>query len=393
MIKQAQRIAAIPPYLFAEIDKLKAQAKARGVDVIDLGIGDPDQPTPEHVIQALNEAAGDPANHRYPPYEGLQEFKQAVATWYNDRYGVKLDPETEVMALIGSKEGIAHICWAFVDPGDVTLVPDPAYPVYRTGTLLAGGVPCTLPLKPENNFLPDYSTVDSKTAKQAKLLFINYPNNPTAAVATPEFFAETVDFARRNNIIVCHDFAYCETTFDGYRAPSFLATPGAKEVGIEFNSLSKPYNMTGWRLGFVVGNKDVLAALSVIKTNVDSGVFNAVQYAGIKALTGPQDFIAHMNKMYAGRRDVIVNGLNSLGWNLRPTKGTFYVWAPVPEGYTSKSFAALLLEKAGVNVAPGNGYGEHGEGFFRIALTCSEQRLEEAVDRMKQQGIFFTGKK
>lgn len=393
MIKQAKRIAAIPPYLFAEIDKLKAQARARGVDVIDLGIGDPDQPTPEHVIQALSETASDPANHRYPPYEGLPEFKQAVAAWYDERYGVKLDPETEVMALIGSKEGIAHICWAFVDPGDVTLVPDPAYPVYRTGTLLAGGVPYALPLKAENNFLPDYSAVALETARAARLLFINYPNNPTAAVATPEFFAETVDFARKNEIVVCHDFAYCETTFDGYRAPSFLATPGAKEVGIEFNSLSKPYNMTGWRLGFAVGNKDVLAALSVIKTNIDSGVFNAVQYAGIKALTGPQDSINHMNKMYTGRRNAIVNGLNSLGWSLEPTKGTFYVWAPVPAGYTSKSFAALLLEKVGVNVAPGNGYGEFGEGFFRIALTCSEERMQEAVDRMKRQGIFYQGKR
>ncbi len=393
MIKRAKRIAAVPPYLFAEIDKLKAQARARGVDVIDLGIGDPDQPTPGHVIQALKEAAADPATHRYPPYEGLPEFKQAVADWYRERYEVELDPETEVMALIGSKEGIAHICWAFVDQGDVTLVPDPAYPVYRTGTLLAGGVPYTLPLQAENDFLPDYSLVDSETAQRAKLLFINYPNNPTAAVATPQFFAQTVDFARQHGIAVCHDFAYCETTFDGYRAPSFLATPGAKEMGIEFNSLSKPYNMTGWRIGFAVGNKDVLAALSIIKTNVDSGVFNAVQYAGIRALTGPQDSIDSMNRIYTGRRDAIIDGLNSLGWKLQPTKGTFYVWAPVPEGYTSKSFAALLLEKAGVNVAPGNGYGQYGEGFFRIALTCSEQRLREAVDRMRQQGIFFAGKR
>ncbi|NLG85784.1 MAG: LL-diaminopimelate aminotransferase [Firmicutes bacterium] len=393
IIKKADRIASIPPYLFAEIDKLKAQARARGVDVIDLGIGDPDQPTPEHVIQALKEAATDGANHRYPPYEGLPEFKKAVAAWYKERYDVELDPETEVLALIGSKEGIAHICWAFVDPGDVTLVPDPAYPVYRTGTLLAGGVPHTMPLTAENDFLPDYSAIDPVVAQKSKLLFINYPNNPTAAVATPQFFADTVEFARQNNIVVCHDFAYCETTFDGYRAPSFLATPGAKEVGIEFNSLSKPYNMTGWRIGFAVGNKDVLAALSVIKTNIDSGVFNAVQYAAIEALTGPQDNIECMNQMYMRRRDVIVNGLNSLGWDLKPTKGTFYVWAPVPEGYSSKSFCALLLEKAGVNVAPGNGYGEHGEGFFRIALTVNEQRLQEAVERMRQQGILFTRKR
>jgi LL-diaminopimelate aminotransferase len=389
MIKPAQRIAAIPPYLFAEIDKLKARARARGVDVIDLGIGDPDQPTPCNVIEALKEAATDSATHRYPPYEGMVQFKQAVADWYRKRHQVELDPETEVMALIGSKEGIAHICWAFVDPGDVTLVPDPAYPVYNTGTLLAGGVPFTLPLKPETGFLPDYKSVDPETARRAKLLFINYPNNPTAAVATPEFFTRTVDFARRHNIVVCHDFAYCETTFDGYKAPSFLASPGAKDIGIEFNSLSKPYNMTGWRLGFAVGNKDVLAALSVIKTNIDSGVFNAVQYAGIEALSGPQDFITRMNHIYSGRRDVVIKGLNSLGWELEPTMGTFYVWAPVPEGYTSPSFATFLLETAGVNVAPGNGYGKHGQGYFRIALTCNEERLSEAVERMRKHGITF----
>ncbi|MGI6129777.1 MAG: LL-diaminopimelate aminotransferase [bacterium] len=393
MTSRAKRISTIPPYLFAEIDKLKAQARARGVDVIDLGIGDPDQPTPPHIIQALQESVTDGANHRYPPYEGLSEFKQAVASWYKERYDVDLDPETEVMALIGSKEGIAHICWAFVDPGDVTLVPDPAYPVYRTGTLLAGGVPESIPLTAANDFLPDYKAIDPAIAHKAKLLFINYPNNPTAAVATPEFFADTVDFARKNDIVVCHDFAYCETTFDGYCAPSFLATPGAKEVGIEFNSLSKPYNMTGWRIGFAVGNKDVLAALSVIKTNIDSGVFNAVQYAGIQALIGPQDNIDRMNQMYAGRRNAIVNGLNSLGWDLKPTKGTFYVWAPVPAGYTSKDFCALLLEKVGVNVAPGNGYGEHGEGYFRIALTVDEQRMQEAVERMRQSGILFTRKR
>ena len=389
MVKRAQRISAIPPYLFAEIDKLKAKARAEGVDVIDLGIGDPDQPTPSHIIEALTEAAADSTTHRYPPYEGLSEFKQAVADWYQKRYGVELDPQTEVMALIGSKEGIAHICWAYVDPGDTTLVPDPAYPVYRTGTLLAGGKPHILPLTAEGNFLPDYEQVPPQIARKAKLLFINYPNNPTAAAATPEFFAQTVDFARQHNIVVCHDFAYCETTCDGYRAPSFLATPGAKDVGIEFNSLSKPYNMTGWRLGFAVGNKNVLEALSIIKTNIDSGVFNAVQHAGIKALTGPQNCIDDMNRIYSGRRDVIIEGLNSLGWNLKPTKGTFYVWAPVPEGYTSEGFAALLLQQAGINVAPGNGYGKYGEGFFRIALTCSEERLKEAIERMRKQGILF----
>ncbi|BCV24736.1 LL-diaminopimelate aminotransferase [Gelria sp. Kuro-4] len=393
MIQRAKRIAAIPPYLFAEIDKLKAAARARGVDVIDLGIGDPDKPTPEHVVEALAAAARDPATHRYPPYEGLSELKQAIARWYDERYGVKLDPENEVLVLIGSKEGIAHVFWAFVDPGDVTLVPDPAYPVYRTGTLLAGGRPYTMPLTPERGFLPDLTAVEPEVAEQAKLLFLNYPNNPTAAVAPPEFFAEVVDFARRHNIIVCHDFAYCETTFDGYRAPSFLATPGAKEVGIEFNSLSKPYNMTGWRVGFAVGNKEVLAALSIIKTNVDSGVFDAVQLAARAALTGPQDIIERMNKIYTGRRNVIIQGLNSLGWRLEPTKATFYVWAPVPAGYTSKEFAALLLEQAGVNVAPGNGYGEQGEGFFRIALTVDEDRLAEAVKRLRQAGITFAGKR
>jgi LL-diaminopimelate aminotransferase len=393
LVQRARRIATIPPYLFAEIDKLKAEARARGVDVIDLGIGDPDKPTPEHVIEALTAAAQDPGTHRYPPYDGLPELKRAIADWYKDRYGVELDPETEVLVLIGSKEGLAHILWAYVDPGDVTLVPDPAYPVYRTGTLMAGGIPHAMPLLAENGFLPDYSAVEPAVADKAKLLFLNYPNNPTAAVATPEFFATTVEFARKHDIIVCHDFAYCETTFDGYRAPSFLATPGAKEVGVEFNSLSKPYNMTGWRVAFAVGNKDVLAALSIIKTNIDSGVFNAVQLAARAALTGPQDMIAEMNKMYAGRRDVLIQGLNSLGWQLEPTKGTFYVWAPVPEGYTSKSFAAELLSRCGVNVTPGNGYGEYGEGFFRVALTVDEARMAEAVQRLREQGITFTGKK
>src|SRR3990170_619319 len=309
----AERLKHLPPYLFAEIDKKKREVRARGVDVIDLGIGDPDLPTPPHIIHALQKAAEDPANHRYPSYEGMLAYRQAVADWYAKRFNVRLDPEQEVLTLIGSKEGTAHIPLAFVNPGDIMLVPDPGYPVYAAGTWFAGGEPYFLPLRAERGFLPDLDAVPADVLRRARMLFLNYPNNPTAAVATREFFAEVVAFARRHDVIVCHDAMYSELSFDGYEPPSFLQVPGAKEVGVEFHSCSKTYSMTGWRIGFVVGNREVLAGLGRVKTNVDSGVFQAVQEAGIAALTGPQDYVAQIRVIYGERRDVVVTGLRKLG--------------------------------------------------------------------------------
>ena len=386
-MKIAQRIQTIPPYLFAEIDKKKEEALKRGVDIINLGIGDPDQPTPDNIIEKLRESVKDPKTHDYPPYAGTAEFRRAVALWYKNRFGVDLDPDKEVMALIGSKEGIAHVFLAFIDPGDFSLIPDPGYPVYKTGTLFANGFPYTMPLLEENDFLPDLDKIDEEIAKRAKLMFINYPNNPTAAIADKNFFEKVVKFAKKYDILVCHDFAYSEMTFDDYKANSFLEVEGAKEVGIEFHSLSKTYNMTGWRLGFAVGNKEAISALSVIKTNIDSGVFKAIQQAGIEALTGSQDNIEKMNSIYTGRRNVVINGLNKLGWNLKPTKATFYIWIPTLNGMNSMDFANLLLEKCGVIVTPGIGYGEYGEGYVRIALTVDEKRLEEAIERIGKAGI------
>ena len=386
-MKIAQRIQTIPPYLFAEIDKKKEEAIKKGVDIINLGIGDPDKPTPNNIIEKLRESVKDPKTHDYPPYAGTAEFRQAVALWYKNRFRVDLDPDNEVMALIGSKEGIAHIFLAFIDPGDCSLIPDPAYPVYKTGTLFANGFPYIMPLLEQNNFLPDLEEVDEEIAQRAKLMFISYPNNPTAAIADKGFFEKVVKFAKKYDILVCHDFAYSEMTFDGYKASSFLEVEGAKDVGIEFHSLSKTYNMTGWRLGFIVGNKEAISALSIIKTNIDSGAFKAIQQAGIEALTGPQDNIEKMNKIYTGRRNVVINGLNKLGWNLKPTKATFYIWLPTPKNMKSIDFANLLLEKTGIIVTPGIGYGEYGEGYVRIALTVDEKRLEEAIERLKEAGF------
>ncbi len=386
-MKIAQRIETIPPYLFAEIDKKKEEAIKRGVDIINMGIGDPDQPTPNNIIKKLRESVQDPKTHDYPPYAGTAEFRQAVALWYKNRFRIDLDPDKEVMALIGSKEGIAHIFLAFIDPGDFSLIPDPGYPVYKTATLFANGFPYTMPLLEENNFLPDLEEIDEEVAQRAKLMFINYPNNPTAAVANKDFFEKVVKFAKKYDILVCHDFAYSEMTFDDFKTTSFLEVSGAKDIGIEFHSLSKTYNMTGWRLGFAVGNKEAISALSIIKTNVDSGVFKAIQEAGIEALTGPQDNIERMNKIYTGRRNVVINGLNKLGWNLKPTKATFYIWIPTLNKMSSMEFSNLLLEKTEIIVTPGIGYGEYGESYVRIALTVEEKRLEEAVERMEKAGI------
>jgi len=383
-MRQAKRIMHLPPYLFAEIDRKIAEKRKAGVDVISLGIGDPVEPTPPHIVETLREAVKDPENHRYPSYYGLQAFREAIASWYGKRFGVELDPDTEVLPLIGSKEGIAHIPLALLDSGTYSLVPDPAYPVYSTGTILANGESHFMPLVRENDFLPDLSMVGSDIVRKAKVLFLNYPNNPTGAIAPEDFLIDCVEFARKNGIAVCYDNPYSEITFDGYVAPSFLQTPGAKEVGVEFHSLSKTYNMTGWRIGWVVGNSGIIDALGKVKTNVDSGIFNAIQYAGITALAGSQDCVKEMCKIYERRRDLVIETLSGVGIEAVKPKAAIYVWAMVPGGYSSAEFATHVLEKAGVVVSPGNAYGPSGEGYIRISLSVKDNRLKEALERIKE---------
>ncbi len=383
----ADRLSGLPPYLFAEIDRMKREAREKGVDIIDLGVGDPDQPTPPHIVHKLREACIDPATHRYPSYEGMIRLREAVARWYRNRFGVTLDPATEVISLIGSKEGIAHLPLAFVNPGDHTLVTDPGYPVYGIATMFAGGRPVSIPLRRENGFLPDLDRIPEPDLRGARILFLNYPNNPTAATADVDFYGRVAALAARHGFIVAADSPYSEVTYDGYRAPSFLEAPGAKEVGVEFHSLSKTYNMTGWRCGFAVGNPRVIAGLGKIKTNVDSGVFGAVQIAAIEALEGDQSCVEAMRKLYEERRDVFVAGLRKAGIALEPPKATFYVWAPVPQGYSSASFAAHLLGKMGIVATPGNGFGPAGEGYVRFSLTVSRDRLAEAALRMQKTGF------
>lgn len=383
-MKRADRIEKVPPYLFAEIDRKRREAVARGVDVISLGIGDPDLPTPDFVVEALVRAVRDPSTHRYPPYEGTAAFRRAVAAYYEERFGVRLDPDREVMALIGSKEGLAHMVWAVVDRGDAALVSDPGYPVYGIHTLLAGGEVIPLPLEADTGFLPDLDAVPETDRRRATVMFLCYPNNPTAGTADLEFFSRAVEFARENDILLVHDSAYVEITYDGYRAPSVLEVDGAKDVAVEFGSLSKPFNMTGWRLGYVVGNAEAVRALGVVKTNTDSGQFQAVQRAGVEALTNPasREFIERMCRVYRRRRDATVQTLQRLGCPVAAPRGSFYVWAPVPEGFTSAGFAAEVLDRVGVIVTPGSAYGVQGEGYFRISLTLPDERLEEALRRL-----------
>ena len=383
----ADRLKKLPPYLFKEIDRKKAEVKSRGVDIIDLGVGDPDLPTPPHIIDALKKAVDNPAHHRYPSYSGMMEFKETVAQWYKERFGVNLDPGSEVVSLIGSKEGIAHFPLAFINPGDVALVPTPAYPVYNIATLFAGGEPYFMPLLIENQFLPNLDDIPDEVATRAKVMFINYPNNPTSAVADVDFFKRVVDFAEKNEIVVCHDAAYTEMAFDGYRPPSFLEVDGAKEVGMEFHSLSKTYNMTGWRIGFAVGNQKAIDGLGAIKSNIDSGAFEAVQMAGIEAIRGDQSCVKQTNQVYTERRDLMVDALNNAGFEVESPKATFYLWVKVPEGLSSAQIATDLLEKAGLVVTPGNGFGDPGEGYFRIALTQTKERLAEAIDRLKEMDL------
>ena len=376
----AKRIETLPPYLFAELDRKLAAKREHGVDVISLGVGDPDLPTPAHIVEALQEAVDDPSTHRYPSYYGSLEFRRAVAAWYGRRFGVELDPETEVMALIGSKEGIGHIAFAFMDPGDEALIPDPGYPVYGVSTRLAGGTPVSLPMPAESGFLPDLDA--APVSDRTKAIWLNFPTNPTAAVADLGTFEAAVAFAREHDLLLLHDAAYSEITFDGFIAPSPLQVSGAKDVTLEFGSASKFYNMTGWRIGWVAGSAEAVRALGVVKTNLDSGQFTAIQRAAIAALEGPEEHLDQLRAIYQGRRDLVIGTLNGLGWSLKPPLGSCYVWVPVPEGDTSASFADRLLDEAGVFVAPGSGYGERGEGFVRFSLTVPDDRLAEAMDRL-----------
>jgi len=380
----SKRVQALPPYMFAELERKVADKRAAGIDVISLGIGDPDRPTFPHIVEAMRAAVADPGTQNYPSNRGRDEFRQAFAEFYGERFGVEIDPDGEVMPAIGAKECIYNLCFAFLDPGDVALASDPGYPVYTGGPLLAGGRASLLPLLPELGFAPDLDAIPAADAEAARLIFLNYPNNPSGAVVPEGFFEQVVEFARRHEILVVHDNAYSETTYDGYVAPSFLATPGAKEVGVEVFSLSKGYNMTGWRCAAILGNREAIRSYWQLKTNVDSGLFEAVQLAGTAALNGPREPLREMNEIYARRRDLVVSALREIGVDVAAPKGTIYVWAPVPEGHTSTSFAELVLEEAAVVISPGSMYGPSGEGFFRISLTTPDDRISAAVERMRE---------
>lgn len=381
-MRLADRVAQLPPYLFAEISRKIAEKRAQGVDVVSFGIGDPDLPTPQHILQALHTAAEKPVNHRYPESEGLPEYRTAVARWYARRFGVELDPDTEVVSLIGSKEGIGHVALCLVDPGDVALIPDPAYPVYAVGTMFAGGEVYPLPLDEEGGWLPDLDAVPERVLERATVLWLNYPNNPTGAVAPLELFERAVAFARRHELVICHDLAYSDVAYEGYRPPSFLEVPGARDVAVEFSSLSKTYNMTGWRIGAAAGNRGVIDALTRVKSNLDSGVPQAIQEMAIAALSGPQGCVGEHNAVYRRRRDRIIETLRSLGLRVQAPKASLYVWARVPEGETSIAFAARLLDATGVVVTPGIGYGQQGEGYVRLSVTTPDDRVDEGLRRL-----------
>jgi len=385
-ITYAERIKTLPPYLFAAIDEMKQQAVARGVDIINLGIGDPDLPTPDPIIKRMQEAVTNPQHHQYPSSSGMLSFRTAVADWYTRRFNVTANPKSEVVTLIGSKEGIGHVPMAFIDPGDVVLVPSPGYPVYPVAASFAGGTSYEMPLVKQNGFLPDLDAIPTDILQKAKLMFLNSPNNPTSVIADTAFFTRVIDFAKEHHIIVCHDAAYSEIFYDGRRPSSFLEAEGAMDVGIEFHSLSKTFNMTGWRLGFAVGRAEVIAGLSQVKSNIDSGQFQAIQEAGITALESDDQLTTGLRMIYQERRDVLVAGLRNLGLQFDTPSAAFYVWIEVPKGYTSASFTAHLLEKAGIVTTPGNGFGAPGEGYIRMTITTPKDRLAEAVDRMKKIG-------
>lgn len=388
-MRVSERLEKIPPYLFAEIDRKIAEAKANGVDVISLGIGDPDTPTLQPIVDEMHKAIDNPKNHDYPPYNGTEQFRSSVQKFMKTRFGVQLDKDMEILANIGSKEAIAHVFFAFVDKGDYTLIPDPGYPVYKNATIFAGGTPFAMPLLEENGYLPDFDKIPEDIAKRAKLMFLNYPNNPTGAVCDLEFLKKAVDYCKKYDILLCFDQAYCEMTYDGYIAPSVLQVEGGKDVALEFYSHSKSYNMTGWRVGWVCGNAQAVKALGTIKNNIDSGTFKAIQQAASKAFEIDKSYIEKLNKMYQERRDVAEAGLKELGWNIKPSKATFYLWLPTPKGMTSEEFATLMLEKAGIVVPPGNGYGRYGEGYFRIALTKDAETIKKCLKRMKDAGIRY----
>lgn len=381
-IQLADRIKNLPPYLFATIDKMKEDAISKGVDLIDLSIGDPDIPTLKHIVDAMKRAVKKPEHHHYPVYKGMLLYREAVSKWYKERFNITLSPETEALSLIGSKEGIGHIPLAFVNPGDTVLVPSPGYPVYPVGALLAGGESVIMPLKEENGFLPDFKAIPVDVLRRARLMFLNYPNNPTAAIASQDFFEKAIELAAKYNIIICHDAAYSEIYYDDEKPLSFLEVDGAKDVGIEFHSLSKTYNMTGWRVGFAAGNKDVIAGLGKIKANLDSGVFQAIQEAAIAAFQTENSILSAIRVTYQSRRDALYEGLKGLGFNVNKPKATFYLWSKVPNGYESATFASHLLEKAGVLGTPGVGFGLSGEGYIRFALTQPVEKIKEAVERI-----------
>jgi LL-diaminopimelate aminotransferase len=385
---KAERLKQLPPYLFVQIRNKIREAKERGIDVISLGVGDPDQPTPPHVIDALARAAADPANHPYPTDEekGMFAFRQAVANWYQRRYGVNLDPNTEVLALIGSKEGNHHLALGVLNPGDVAIIPDPGYPAYLASAIFAGAEVERVPLHTQNDFVLDFKDISADLARRTKVLWLNYPNNPTSAVAPLEFYRRAVEFAREHDIVLVNDNPYSEIAYDGLQTRSILEVHGAMDVAVEFNSLSKPYNMTGWRIGWAAGSPSLIAAIAQVKENTDSGIFNAIQYAGIAALEGPQDVVARNISTYQRRRDLVVQTLRTIGLNATPPKATFYIWSPIPSGVSSIDFATRMLDLAGVVVTPGIGYGSQGEGFIRLSLTVPDVRLQEAMDRIEASG-------